>query len=92
MNKKEAEEKISHLRKEIRHHEYLYYVKDSPEISDYEYDLLYRDLISLETLFPELITPYSPTQRVGGEALKEFKPYRHETPMQIGRASCRERV
>ncbi|HDL64542.1 MAG TPA: NAD-dependent DNA ligase LigA [Proteobacteria bacterium] len=81
MNKKDAEEKISHLRKEIRHHEYLYYVKDSPEISDYEYDLLYRDLISLETLFPELITPYSPTQRVGGEALKEFKPYRHETPM-----------
>lgn len=81
MDKNEAEKKIADLRKEIRHHEYLYYVKDSPEISDYEYDLLYRDLISIESHFPELITPYSPSQRVGGEALKEFKPYRHETPM-----------
>jgi len=81
MNRKEAEVKISKLRKEIRHHDYIYYVKDAPEISDYEYDRIYHELEALEREFPELITPHSPTQRVGGEAQKKFEPYQHRSPM-----------
>ncbi|MEA1928361.1 MAG: NAD-dependent DNA ligase LigA [Candidatus Auribacterota bacterium] len=75
------ETKIAELRTEIRHHDYRYYVKDAPEISDYEYDRLYHELESLEKEFPELITPHSPTQRVGGEAQKRFEPYSHRSPM-----------
>ncbi len=81
MKKREAEKRIAGLRKELRHHDYLYYVKDSPQLPDDEYDRLYRELVDLESQFPELITPYSPTQRVGGQAIKEFTPYRHEKPM-----------
>ena len=81
MKRSKAEMRTTELRKEIRHHDYLYYVKDSPEISDHDYDQLYNELVALEKEFPELTTPYSPTQRVGGQALKEFKPYHHETPM-----------
>jgi len=81
MKKEAAEKKIVKLRKEIRHHDYLYYVKDVPEISDYEYDRIYHELETLEQEFPELITPHSPTQRVGGEAQKKFDPYQHQSPM-----------
>ena len=81
MTPKEAEKKIVQLRKEIRHYDYLYYVKDVPEISDYEYDRIYHELETLEQEFPELITPHSPTQRVGGEAQKKFDPYQHQSPM-----------
>jgi len=66
---------------EIRRHDYLYYVEATPSISDREYDSLYRELVDLETQFPDLITPDSPTQRVGGQPIKAFKPVQHLTPM-----------
>jgi len=66
---------------EIRRHDYLYYVEATPSISDREYDSLYRELVDLETQFPDLITSDSPTQRVGGQPIKAFKPVQHLTPM-----------
>jgi len=77
----EARQKIEELRERIRHHDYLYYVLDRPEISDAEYDILMRRLQELETAFPELITPDSPTQRVGGGVLAEFGKVQHRFPM-----------
>jgi len=73
--------RIEELRELIRHHEYRYYVLDSPEISDVEYDKLYRELQDLEAADPALITPDSPTQRVGGEPLSAFSQVRHGEPM-----------
>ena len=69
------------LRKQLEHHSYLYYVLDSPEITDSEYDRLLRELQSLEEQFPELVTPDSPTQRVGATPAKEFGEVRHTVPM-----------
>ncbi|MCX8093260.1 MAG: NAD-dependent DNA ligase LigA, partial [Candidatus Goldbacteria bacterium] len=74
-------EKINKLRKEIEYHNKKYYVDAEPEISDYEYDMLMKELIELEEKYPELKTPDSPTQRVGGEPLKEFKTVTHSVPM-----------
>ena len=62
----DARQKVEELRSEIRKHDYHYYVLDNPLIADQEYDSLMRELESLEREFPELITPDSPTQRVGG--------------------------
>ncbi len=59
---------IEQLRKELRYHSYLYYVKDAPQITDYEYDHMYRRLVELEAKYPESVTPDSPTQRVGGKS------------------------
>ena len=59
------QERLAQLKSEIRHHDYLYYVKDRPEISDGEYDRLFRELADLEQAYPELVTSDSPTQRVG---------------------------
>ena len=73
----EAKARIAELRKEIEYHNYRYYVLDSPVISDAEYDELYRELEKLEAEFPELITPDSPTQRVGAPPAEGFKPVRH---------------
>lgn len=81
MNKSEAQRRINKLRREIERHNYLYYVEAKPEISDREYDLLYRELVSLEQHFPDLVTPDSPTQRVGGQPIKEFRTIRHSVPM-----------
>ncbi|MDD4179164.1 MAG: NAD-dependent DNA ligase LigA [Candidatus Margulisbacteria bacterium] len=81
MSKAEAEKKIEKLRQEIRHHDHLYYVLDKPAIADREYDKLFRELKELESQYPELITPNSPTQRVGGEPLKSFKTVTHKTPL-----------
>ncbi|MCS7249996.1 MAG: NAD-dependent DNA ligase LigA [candidate division WOR-3 bacterium] len=81
MDEKEAKKEIERLRKEINYHNYRYYVLNDPVISDYEYDMLYKRLVELEKQFPHLITPDSPTQRVGGEPLKEFKTVTHEIPM-----------
>lgn len=81
MNKKEAKEKIESLRKEIMHHNYKYYVENNPEISDYEYDQLLKQLEELEEKYPDLVTPDSPTQRVGGEPLDEFETVEHKVPM-----------
>lgn len=69
------------LKAQIRHHDYLYYVKDQPEISDGEYDRLFRELAELERAYPELITPDSPTQRVGAPPVSELGKIRHERPM-----------
>jgi len=73
--------RIAKLRDEIRRHDYLYYVEAKPVISDYEYDQLYAELQRLEAEFPELVTPDSPTQRVGGQPLKEFQSVTHTVPM-----------
>ena len=77
----DAQKEIIRLRRELEHHNKLYYVLDAPEISDYEYDMLMQRLKALEALHPELITPDSPTQRVGGEALSKFEPVRHQVPL-----------
>ena len=74
-------ERIEELRKEIRYHNYRYYVLDSPVVSDAEYDRLMRELRELEAAHPELVTPDSPTQRVGAEPLDKFEKVRHPKPM-----------
>lgn len=73
---------ILKLRRELEHHNKLYYVLDAPEISDYEYDMLMQRLKELEALHPELITPDSPTQRVGGTPLAQFEPVTHQVPLE----------
>lgn len=75
------EQQLTELRTTLRHHEYLYHVMDAPEIPDAEYDRLMRELRELETKHPELITPDSPTQRVGAAPLAAFSQIRHEVPM-----------
>ncbi|WHE06604.1 NAD-dependent DNA ligase LigA [Thermoanaerobacterium thermosaccharolyticum] len=77
-----VEERIRELRDKINHHSYMYYVLDRPEISDYEYDMMMRELIKLEEEHPELKTPDSPSQRIGGEPVKEFEPFTHVVVMQ----------
>src|ERR1700733_7494776 len=77
----EASTRIDVLRDELRHHEYQYHVLDSPEISDAEYDTLMRELRALEGRHPELITPDSPSQRVGGKPKEGFAKVEHSRPM-----------
>ncbi|WP_447980456.1 NAD-dependent DNA ligase LigA [Candidatus Nitrospira bockiana] len=77
----EARARIDALRREIRRHDHLYYVKSRPEISDAEYDRLFRELEALEAAHPDLITPDSPTQRIGGAPVSELKKVAHERPM-----------
>ncbi|NLY43237.1 MAG: NAD-dependent DNA ligase LigA [Clostridiaceae bacterium] len=77
-----AKKRIEELREIIEYHNQKYYVEDNPEISDFEYDIMLRELEELERQFPELLTPDSPTQRVGGKPLKEFETVIHEVPMQ----------
>jgi DNA ligase (NAD+) len=74
-------ERVAALRAALEHHNRLYYVEDAPEISDAEYDRLFRELQALEAEHPELATPDSPTQRVGGAPAKDLAPVRHELPM-----------
>ncbi|HEX7401628.1 MAG TPA: NAD-dependent DNA ligase LigA, partial [candidate division Zixibacteria bacterium] len=78
---KKTIERIKALREQINRHNYLYYVLDNPEISDAEYDRLFDELGELEKKHPELVTPDSPTQRVGAAPLEEFKTVRHSLPM-----------
>ena len=73
---------IERLRRELEYHNKLYYVDDAPVISDFEYDMLMQQLIKLEEEHPELITPNSPTQRVGGAALSQFTQVRHQVPLE----------
>ena len=77
----EIQKRVEELRQQINYHNYRYYVLDDPEIPDSEYDRLMRELQELEAKYPELITPDSPTQRVGAEPLKEFGEVRHKVPM-----------
>src|ERR1700676_2082991 len=78
---KDVGKKIEALREKIRHHEYLYYVVDNPEISDAEFDKLMQQLKALEAEHPDLVTPDSPTQRVGGKPREGFVKVPHSTPM-----------
>ncbi len=78
---KDIQKKIDALRDKIRHHEYRYYVLDDPEISDAEFDKLMEQLKSVEAEHPDLITPDSPTQRVGGKPREGFLKVRHSSPM-----------
>jgi len=78
MNKQEAKNRIEKLKKEINHHRYLYHVLDKQEISDAALDSLKSELENLERQYPELITPDSPTQRVGGKPLDKFKKIKHQ--------------
>ena len=117
----DIQEEIQALRRELEQANYEYYVQDNPSMSDYDYDHKLRRLEELEGAHPELITPDSPTQRVGGKPLDSFSQVVHRVPLQslqdvfspeelmefhqrvsqggeieylleIGRASCRERV
>ncbi len=81
VTKAQAKAEIERLRREINEHNYRYYVLAQPIISDYEFDRLLKRLEELERQFPDLVTPDSPTQRVGGEPLKEFATVVHEVPM-----------
>ena len=76
-----VEERAKELRTEIEQHNHRYYVLDDPLISDSEYDTLFRELQAIEAAHPELLTPDSPTQRIGGKALDMFQPVRHAVPM-----------
>ena len=81
MNINEAEKRIEYLRKTLEYNSRLYYEKDAPEISDFEYDALFRELGDLETEFPSLDSPTSPTKRVGGRALDRFQKVNHSVRM-----------
>jgi len=78
---KSVQDHITELRTSLRHHEYLYHVMDAPEVPDAEYDRLMRELRQIEEEHPDLITPDSPTQRVGAAPLAVFEQVRHEVPM-----------
>ena len=77
----EVLDEIERLRDELHRHAHLYHVEDRPEVSDAEYDVLYRRLQALEEEYPELVTPDSPTQRVGAEPLDKFESVEHAAPM-----------
>ena len=77
----EIKEKAEKLRRELRHHSYMYYVLERPEITDYEFDHMYRELVDIEKEYPELVTPDSPTQRVGAKASEDFPKVRFRKPM-----------
>jgi DNA ligase (NAD+) len=81
MTSTEAQRRHAELVEEIRAHDYAYYVLAQPNISDREYDRLYRELLDLEKQFPDLATPDSPSQRVGGQPISAFKPAHHAVPM-----------
>ncbi len=77
MNEQQAKQRIEELRAQLTHHATLYYVYDAPEISDYEYDALYRELGDLEKAYPQFDSPASPTRRVGGAVLDKFEKVSH---------------
>ena len=81
MTPNEAKHKIHQLSNEIEQHNNNYYVLDKPMISDFDFDKLLEQLISLEKQFPEFLSPNSPSQRVGGEITKNFKSVKHQYAM-----------
>jgi DNA ligase (NAD+) len=81
VNRADAAQRITELREQIHHHDYLYYVESRPEVSDAEYDVLTRELKALEAEFPELVTADSPTQRVAGTPIDAFQPVEHRAQM-----------
>src|SRR5579864_5081154 len=80
-SRRDAEQRLRKLRAELERHNHRYYVLDDPEVSDSEYDRLMRELQALEQEHPELVTPDSPTQRVGAAPLDAFDEVRHAVPM-----------
>ena len=93
MNRSQAEQRVGELRAEIEQHDYRYYVLDEPSVPDAEYDRLMRELQKLESEFPDLMSPESPTQRVGGEPLEGFTQVSHETPMlSLGNAFTNQEI
>lgn len=76
-----ATTRAQELRKQLNQYSHEYYVKDQPSVEDYVYDRLYKELVDIETEFPDLITPDSPTQRVGGKVLSGFEKAPHDIPM-----------
>jgi DNA ligase (NAD+) len=93
MTKEEAKREISHLSELIEHHNYLYYQKSQTEISDYDFDKLLEKLIELENEFPDLKSPASPSQRVGGTISKNFETVEHTYPMlSLGNTYSREEL
>src|SRR5437879_13707463 len=81
MDRADAAGRLPELREAIRHHDYAYYVEARPEVADSEYDALRCELSDLEAVFPELITPDSPTQRVAGQPVDTFRPVEHKVAM-----------
>ena len=81
MTRNEAEKRIKYLTETLEYNSKLYYENDAPEISDYEYDALFRELVELESAFPEFDSPVSPTKRVGGRALDKFEKFTHNVRM-----------
>ena len=81
MTKTEAQNRIKYLTETLEYNSRLYYECDAPEISDYEYDALFRELVELEAQFPEFDSPTSPTKRVGGKALDKFEKFTHRVKM-----------
>ncbi len=81
MNLNEAKSRVGYLRSTLEYNSKLYYENDAPEISDYEYDALFRELVMLEEEYPELADPSSPTKRVGGKALDKFEKFTHSVKM-----------
>lgn len=81
MNDTNVNQEISQLIEQINHHNHLYYVESNPEISDYEFDILLRQLQDLEAAFPQFASPNSPTKRVGGDITKKFESVKHRFPM-----------
>jgi DNA ligase (NAD+) len=81
VDEKQAAKRLAQLRDEIRKHDRLYYEEAAPIISDREYDRVYKELVDLETQFPDLVTPDSPTRRVGGKPLQAFEQVSHLIPM-----------
>src|SRR5207302_8137095 len=77
----QAAKRISELQNQIKEHDRRYYEEAAPSISDREYDRLYKELVVLETKLPNLVTPDSPTQRVGGKPLQAFAQIEHRVPM-----------
>lgn len=82
MNRDDTKKRIYELTEKINYHNKKYYIEDNPEISDYEYDQLQKELISLEKKYPELAIADTPTKKIGGEASPEFGTVRHEIPME----------
>src|SRR5271170_2390331 len=81
MERAEAKKKVQDLREKISLNDHLYYGLAKPDISDQEYDKLYRELVDFEKKFPDLVTPDSPTQRVGVELVGGFQTIKHQVPM-----------
>src|SRR2546428_14103922 len=81
MKRADAAQRVTELREQIHHHDYLYYAESRPEVSDAEYDALTRELRELEASFPDLVTEDSPTQRICGAPTDIFNPVEHHAAM-----------